>query len=73
MTVRTPFEPCSMASHSSSRSQTCQNGVDHLPPTSAKSMECTPRPVMRFTNRCPKTRTSSTTPEARMNIQPYSS
>lgn len=33
MTVRTPLAPCSMASHSSAKSQNCHSGEAHLPAT----------------------------------------
>src|SRR5919112_86622 len=73
MIVRRPLQPCSIASHSMARSQTCQNGFAHLPATNAKSTWVMPSPVIRFTNRWPKTRTSSSSPEARMNSQLFSS
>src|SRR3954454_10381969 len=73
MMVRTPMTPCSSASHSIIRSQVCQNGLDHLPPTNAKSMALMPWPLTRITNRWPKTRAISTTPLRRMNSHEYSS
>src|SRR3954454_9191818 len=73
MIVRTPLTPCSSASQSISRSQVCQNGFDHLPPTKAKSMALIPLPLTRLTNRWPNTSAMSTTPEPRMNSQEYSS
>src|SRR5690242_1408759 len=73
MIVRTPLTPCTSASQSISRSQVCQNGLDHLPPTKAKSMALMPWPSMRFTNRWPNTRASSTTPLPRMKTHEYSS
>src|SRR6185312_488188 len=69
MMVRTPLVPCSMASHSMARSQTCQNGLDHFPATKPKSMAWMPSPTIRFTNRWPKISTIRTTPERRMNSQ----
>src|SRR4026209_932883 len=73
MIVRSPLPPCSIASHSIARSQTCQNGLAHLPATNPKSTWWMPSPVIRFTNRCPKTSTESSTPEPRMNSQLFSS
>src|SRR4051812_9589737 len=46
--VRRPLSPCSSASHSIARSQTCQNGLAHLPATKAKSIAWMPLPTMRF-------------------------
>src|SRR5699024_12531398 len=59
--------PCSIASHSMSRSQICQNGLAHLPATKPKSMACTPSPAHRLTKRWPKMRMTRMTPETRMN------
>src|SRR3954453_21084251 len=73
MIVRRPLTPCSSASHSIARSQTCQNGLAHLPATNAKSIAWMPLPSIRFTNRCPSTSTRSSTPEPRMNSQLFSS
>ena len=38
MIVRMPLPPWSSASHSIAKSQTCQNGLAHLPATKAKSI-----------------------------------
>ena len=73
MIVRRPLQPCSIASQSMARSQTCQNGLAHLPATNAKSIWVMPSPVIRFTNRWPKTSTTSSRPEPRMNSQLFSS
>src|SRR5699024_3017730 len=69
MMVRRPLVPCSIASHSMSRSQICQNGLAHLPATKPKSMACTPSPAHRLTKRWPKMRMTRITPETRMNSQ----
>src|SRR6476469_7097906 len=66
MMVRTPLVPCSIASHSMARSQTCQNGSAHLPATKPKSMAWMPSPTSRLTVRWPKMRTTRTTQESRM-------
>src|SRR3954468_23029327 len=73
MIVRRPLVPCSIASHSISRSQTCQSGLAHLPATKPKSSAVMPPPSIRFTNRCPSTRMTSASPDSRMNSQLYSS
>src|SRR5699024_3045937 len=73
MMVRRPLVPCSIASHSMSRSQICQNGLAHLPATKPKSMACTPSPAHRLTKRWPKMRMTRMTPETRMNSHANSS
>src|SRR5690625_4601464 len=71
MIVRSPLAPWSIASHSMSRSQTCQSGLAHLPATNAKSRALIPSPIIRLTKRWPNTRTRSRTPETRMNSHAY--
>src|SRR5687768_6672927 len=73
MIVRIPLVPCSIASHSISRSQTCHSGLAHLPATKAKSSAVIPPPSIRLTNRWPSTSTTRASPDSRMNSQLYSS
>src|SRR5215207_283633 len=73
MIVRRPLVPCSIASHSISRSHTCQSGLAHLPATKPKSSAVMPPPSIRFTNRWPSTSTTRASPDNRMNSQLYSS
>src|ERR1041384_6932994 len=55
------------------RSQNCQNGDDQRPATKAKLILWTPPSRMFMMNRWPRTRTTSSRPDSRMNSQLRSS